>query len=148
MTLRWDTRNRVGSAVSDWTGRQFLVEYLVVAGGGGGGAVGAGGGAGGYRVGALPVTTGTSYTITVGAGGAGGAVGSSGSNGSDSVFSTITSTGGGRGGSYNGGNGSSGGSGGGGAGGAAVVWTPGPGLVNSISGVMLHMRQVAAARNL
>jgi hypothetical protein len=47
------------------------VEYLVVAGGGGGGWAG-GGGAGGFRTGTgLSVTSGTSYTITVGAGGAG-----------------------------------------------------------------------------
>ena len=120
MTLRWDARNRVGSAVSDWTARQFLVEYLVVAGGDGGGSTdgGGGGGAGGMRVGALPVTAGTSYTITVGAGGAGGAAGFyGGSNGSDSVFSTVTSTGGGGGATYGGGssgpltNGASGGSG-------------------------------------
>ena len=54
MTLRWDARNRVGSAVSDWTARQFLVEYLVVAGGGGGGSQYGGnywgGGAGGSGV--------------------------------------------------------------------------------------------------
>ena len=49
------------------------VEYLVVAGGGGGGSnSGGGGGAGGFRTGtAAAVTTGTSYTITVGSGGAG-----------------------------------------------------------------------------
>ena len=50
------------------------VEYLVVAGGGAGGGDfrGGGGGAGGFRTGTgHPVTPGTPYTITVGAGGAG-----------------------------------------------------------------------------
>ena len=71
------------------------VEYLVIGGGGGTGATGTGGGgAGGYRTGYLPVTGGTAYSITVGAGGA---AGGAGSNGGDSVFSSITSTGGGAG---------------------------------------------------
>jgi hypothetical protein len=53
-----------------------FVEYLCVAGGGGGsaytsGGSGAGGGAGGLLTGLLPVTVGSSITITVGAGGAG-----------------------------------------------------------------------------
>ena len=65
------------------------VEYLVVAGGGGGGhgiGLGGGGGAGGYLTGTgHPVTPGTPYTITVGAGGAGG-VSDSGTNGANSVF--------------------------------------------------------------
>ena len=66
-----------------------VVDYLVVAGGGGGGPTyGGGGGAGGYRTASgHPVTTGTSYSITVGAGGPGNA------NGSPSVFDTITSLG-------------------------------------------------------
>jgi hypothetical protein len=71
------------------------VEYLCVAGGGGGGyAQASGGGAGGLLTGMVPVTAGTSYTVTVGGGGAGnpGAVGF---NGQDSVFSSITATGGG-----------------------------------------------------
>ena len=77
------------------------VDYLVVAGGAGGGGVG-GGGAGGYRTATgFSLTTGTSYTITVGAGGAGAtAGGNQGSDGSNSVFSTITSTGGGGGGAF------------------------------------------------
>jgi hypothetical protein len=116
------------------------VEYLVVAGGGGGGkgldypvnnSTG-GGGAGGYRSSVtgessgggasaeskLSLTSGTGYTVTVGAGGSGGALLSSGSNGSDSVFGSITSIGGGGGAPGESGthNGSSGGSGGGSAG--------------------------------
>ena len=99
-------------------------DYLVVAGGGSGGQSsnerGGGGGAGGLRStvtatggggsleSALTLLSGTSYTVTVGAGGA------SNSNGSDSVFSTITATGGGRGGFQVGGNPNVGGSGGGG----------------------------------
>lgn len=78
-----------GSTV--WTAPSDVssVDYLVVGGGGGGGyggwsyfspgeyqvgeqSQGGGGGAGGLRVGsAYPVTGGTSYTITVGAGGVG-----------------------------------------------------------------------------
>jgi len=76
------------------------VEYLVVAGGGGGGSYRAGGGgAGGFRTASgFAVSSGTSITVTVGAGGAGGTSGNQGAKGSDSVFSTITSTGGGFGG--------------------------------------------------
>jgi len=102
------------------------VEYLVVAGGGGGGWIAAGGGgAGGLRStldntggggsleSKLSLTSGTAYTVTVGAGGA--TVSSSnGANGSNSVFSTITSTGGGGGGN-NATIANNGGSGGGGA---------------------------------
>ena len=79
------------------------VNYLVVAGGGSGGL--GGGGAGGLLQGLYPVTTGSSITVTVGAGG-------SSANGSNSVFGNITTTGGGLSGG-NPGNGGSGGSGGG-----------------------------------
>ena len=67
-----------------------VTDLLVVASGGGGGSfIGGGGGAGGYRTSSSEsVTTGTSYTITVGAGGPIGTVGN------DSVFSSITSDGG------------------------------------------------------
>jgi hypothetical protein len=99
------------------------VQYLVVAGGGGGASrIGGGGGGGGLLTGALSVTTGTTYTVTVGAGGAGGSTSSgtgaanAGSAGSNSVFSIVTATGGGGGAYYNGaGSATSGGSGGGGA---------------------------------
>jgi len=105
------------------------VEYLVIAGGGAGAADGnttagnGGGGAGGYKTGMLPVTGGTGYAITVGAGGVG-TTGSSQVNGVNSVFSSITSTGGGGGGFFTSTPGAAGGSGGGGsaqtaAGGAA-----------------------------
>jgi len=108
--------------------------FLVIAGGGGAGsggnAWGSGGGAGGYRSSwnsetsggggaaesAHPVSVGTSYTVTVGAGGAI-APGSplNASPGSASVFSSITTVGGGYGVGYGGGNGGPGGSGGGGS---------------------------------
>jgi PKD repeat protein len=99
------------------------VDYLVIAGGGGGGGTtsygngGGGGGAGGFRTATgYPVTSGTTYTVTVGTGGAGGAAGAySGTAGGNSVFATITATGGGYGagggGNTNGGTGGSGGGG-------------------------------------
>jgi len=80
------------------------IEYLVVAGGGAGGYNGGGGGgAGGYLSSSLAsVESGSSFTITVGAGAAVNS-GGRGDNGSDSsiagaTISTITSTGGGGGG--------------------------------------------------
>ena len=83
------------------------VEYLVVAGAGGAGCDnpfgvggGAGGGAGGFRTGTLPVTSGQSYTVTVGAGGAGSPTHpTNGSQGTNSIFDSIKSIGGGGGGS-------------------------------------------------
>ena len=98
--------------------QQYSVEYLVIAGGGGSQRE-AGGGAGGYRSSVtgessgggasaespINLISGTSYTVTIGAGGV------TASNGSNSVFSTITSTGGGVG-AQPGGNGGSGGGGG------------------------------------
>jgi hypothetical protein len=112
----------------------YTVEYVVVAGGGGVGTRrhGGGGGAGGYRssvvgessgggASAEPVitlNTGTSYTVTIGAGGTGapndgGNNSNTGaSNGGNSVFGSITSLGGGIGSTY-GTNAVSGGSGGG-----------------------------------
>jgi hypothetical protein len=101
------------------------VEYLVVAGGGGGGSDNnaGGGGAGGYRCSVvgessgggaaaesrLSLTSGTNYTVTVGAGG------STNSDGANSVFGSVTSNGGGRGGRYSVNTPATGGSGGGGA---------------------------------
>jgi hypothetical protein len=88
------------------------VEVLMVAGGGGGGSAansfwetGGGGGAGGliHNTG-FPVTDGTNYTVTIGAGGVGGLnqTASSPSNrsgdGSNTTFSTLTAVGGGGGG--------------------------------------------------
>ena len=95
----------------------FNVDYLVVAGGASGANQhGGGGGAGGLRTSygstsggganaelTLSLTTGTSYSLTVGDGGAGVTwVGANlaGNNGYDSVFNNITSIGGGGGSSY------------------------------------------------
>jgi hypothetical protein len=110
------------------------IDYLVVAGGASGGGTsgptsgghynGGGGGAGGMRSGSLSISSGVTYTVTVGGGGASVTSGN-GNSGSNSIFSTITSTGGGRGGQF-GAAGGSGGSGGGsgrditGAGGAGI----------------------------
>jgi hypothetical protein len=113
------------------------VEYLVVAGGGGsagtgGGSAGGGGGggAGGLLTGIVPITAGTSYTVTVGTGGAAGAQQANGSQGTNSVFSSITSIGGGGGGAGTSGAGGNGGSGGGGNGSNAsgVVLMGGTGI--------------------
>ena len=87
------------------------VEVLVVAGGGGGGNArgtnwGSGGGGGGGGVvyhAAYPVTPGSGYTVTVGAGGAGGVIASSsnGTNGNNSAFDNLIAVGGGAGASAN-----------------------------------------------
>ena len=94
----------------------YSASYLVVAGGGSGGyQFGGGGGAGGMQTGTTTLTTGTVYTVTVGAGGA--APTGRGNSGNNSQFGTLTaSVGGGGGGSQNATTaGLSGGSGGGGA---------------------------------
>jgi hypothetical protein len=116
-------------------------EYLVVAGGGSGGCgAGGGGGAGGYRSSvagqasgggasaesALSLTSGTNYTVTIGAGGASrSGADANGFNGSNSVFGSITATGGGAGAGFSG-PGVSGGSGGG----ASFNGTGGAGTAN------------------
>ena len=75
------------------------VNYLVVAGGGaGGGYDGAGGGAGGLLTGTTQVSSGVTYTVTVGSGGAGtGVAGNQGSNSglSATTFTIVASGGGG-----------------------------------------------------
>lgn len=92
----------------------YSIEYVVVAGGGGGGYRYGGGGAGGYvssvqgeiSGGGHParpvmwVTSGSSFTVTVGAGGAGSSSTSNstlahGSNGSNSIFGSVVAIGGG-----------------------------------------------------
>jgi hypothetical protein len=125
----------VFGATGTFTPLQNLTcDYLVIAGGGGGGSysAGGGGGAGGLRStlgttggggaleSALSLTSGTAYTITVGAGGAGAVNTSTGvSGGTSSIagsgLTTISTVGGGYGGGYNGGHyaPASGGSGGG-----------------------------------
>jgi hypothetical protein len=123
------------------------VDYLVVAGGGGGSNTGAGGGAGGlrstmYQTGGggaleskLSLTSGVSYTVTVGGGGAGDSATAVGQN---SVFGSITALGGGCGGGnqagkYNGVNGGSGGGARNDTGGVAGTGTTGQGFAGSAS---------------
>ena len=104
------------------------LSYLVVAGGGGGGGWGGGGGAGGLLSGSIDtITSGSSFTMTVGAGSAGGQLsqtaggyvqGVDGSNSSlaGTGYTTVTTIGGGGGGRHNSStpdNGRDGGSGGG-----------------------------------
>ncbi len=105
--------------------QNLTADVLVVAGGGGGGCSGGGVGGGGAGAGGLvyltgqSLTSGTSYSITVGAGGIGGAYtgGLASTSGSNSQFASQTAAiGGGRGGhggnvggSADGGNGGSGG---------------------------------------
>lgn len=107
-------------------------DYLVVAGGGAGaGNFGGGGGAGGYRTATgSGLTSGTAYTISVGAGGAG--TGTQGTSGTDSYisgsgFTTFTSTGGGYGGGWSTGTTANGASGGSGGGTRTLFWSPGSG---------------------
>ena len=113
-----------GIIIVRYPATDYNVELLIVGGGGGGGGsvVGYGGGGGGGSGGLLyyssyPVSAGTKYTITVGAGGTGqnASPGANGSNGNNSVFGSIVAFGGG-GGSYGNGDGTAnnGGSGGGG----------------------------------
>jgi hypothetical protein len=108
----------------------YSINYLVVGGGAGGGGYnnGGGGGAGGLLASSITLSSGVSYTITVGAGGAGGATSASrGSNGNNSSISgiSITALGGGGGGGFDGSSagtaGLSGGSGGGGGAGSTTT---------------------------
>ncbi|HET8687311.1 MAG TPA: hypothetical protein VFM18_11705 [Methanosarcina sp.] len=95
--------------------------YVIVGGGGAGGTrVGAGGGAGGYIEGNVTISSGTTYTITIGSGGSAvttqpGQVGTIGGNSSAFGFTAI---GGGGGGAYIGTNGTAGTGGGSGGGGS------------------------------
>ena len=94
----------------------ITASYLIVAGGGsGGGNTGGGGGAGGLLTGSTTLTSGTTYSFTVGAGGAAIVSTALGNAGSNSTGFGLTAIGGGYGGAYSGlGGGGSGGSGGGG----------------------------------
>ena len=77
------------------------VNYLIVAGGGGGGGgVGGGGGAGGVLSGNTALSSGTTYSITVGSGGAGVSDYGPGADGGNSTFNGLTAIGGGGGGGY------------------------------------------------
>lgn len=106
------------------------IEVLAVGGGGGGGGWGGGGGAGGLVYNnAYPVTPGTVYNISIGAGGAKGTSAYTvGGNGGNTVFGTIRAIGGGGGGAWPSYPGVSGGSGGGGSGTSTFgLGTPGQG---------------------
>jgi len=121
------------------------VDYLVIAGGGGSGR--GGGGAGGLRStvtatggggsleSKISLTSGTTYTVTVGAGGSYGNDSVAVTNGGNSSISgtgltTITSIGGGAGGRFTSPNGALGGSGGGGESSSSAAGTGGAGTAN------------------
>jgi len=126
-----------GSWINFSVGLPIAISYLVAAGGGGGGWAYAGaGGAGGLLTGSINLSSGQSYSITVGAGGAGALASAqsfAGSNSSLSGFAltTISSVGGGGGQGAAGANTVNGGSGGGavgfGGGGAGGNGTSGQG---------------------
>ena len=134
------------------------IEYLVIAGGGsgGGGAAGSGGagGAGGYLSSSLSsVESGSSFTITIGAGSATAALNTKGGAGSDSTIagssiSTITANGGGLGGYDSSNAGGDGGSGGGGSTNNGSFSTGGDGTVGQGNdggdGASLSVHQWAA----
>jgi hypothetical protein len=136
-TQGWLATSGINEGTDALSPAPYSVDFLVIAGGGGGGRSvggvppGSGGGAGGYRNSfgsetsggggssetELTFTSGTVYTITVGAGGAGtGRNSGTNSSISGTGISTITSTGGGYGGGWDTAayEGASGGSGGGG----------------------------------
>lgn len=96
----------------------YSIQYLIVGGGGGGGArVAGGGGAGGVLNSFANVTSGTAYTITIGAGGAGATTtsGQNGNIGSNTTAFGLTALYGGNGMGLGGGGLTTGGSGGGSA---------------------------------
>ena len=105
---RWNTSSNaeevyVGSGVwANTASKDYLVDYMVIAGGGGGGnSNGGGGGAGGVLRGQTQLSSGTAYPITVGGGGARTPApsASAGTSGSNSTFNSLTAVGGGGGGS-------------------------------------------------
>jgi PKD repeat protein len=129
------------TGISTWTAPTAImpnVWYLVVAGGGGGGRYGGGGGAGGFLNGTLTVSSGSTYTVTVGTSGTGATTAAVGGSGRNSSFANTTPTngiqamGGGGGGSSSGTlairSGAAGGSGGGGVRGGVAPGTGGNGV--------------------
>lgn len=110
------------------------VEVLVVGGGGaGGGGIGGGGGGGGVvYMPAVSVTSGTAYTITVGAGGAAVLYSGTGGSGGDSTAFGATAKGGGGSGVHDSGAGVAGGSGGGAASNNSVLNQGGASSGNSL----------------
>ena len=112
-----------GIIIVRYPATDYNVELLVVGGGGAGGNNHAGGGGGGGLIyySSYPVSAGTKYSVTVGAGGvASGTGANNNTNGGNSQFGTLVSIGGGAGGNRNDqagtSPGQSGGSGGGGGG--------------------------------
>jgi hypothetical protein len=99
--------------------QSYTASYLAVAGGGGGGgSYGGGGGGGGLLTASTSFSSGTAYTITIGAGGAAVTTAALGNNGTNTVITGIanaTAGGGGGSSSVSSGAAASGGSGGGGA---------------------------------
>ena len=122
----WYKWTGVGTGTYSQNAAQNM-EWLIVAGGGGGGYAQAsneaasGGGAGGYRTGtAIPIASGTTYTMTVGGGGGAGDYNNRGGSGGNSSISgsgltTITADGGSGGVKFSGQSVISGGSSGGGS---------------------------------
>jgi len=108
-TARIGQNGSNGIVIVRYPATDYNVELLIVGGGGGGGYCklsdggGGGGGAGGLiYYSSYPVSAGTKYSVTVGAGGTGSTVtnGSvNGANGSNSIFGPIIAIGGGGGGS-------------------------------------------------
>jgi len=90
-TGQLEAYNTVGGWVNAGTaGNIYTVSYLVVAGGGGGGNYyGGGGGAGGYLTSTTSLTSGTTYSVTVGAGGAFAPSTGTGSSGSNLVVMVV-----------------------------------------------------------
>ena len=105
----------------------YIVDTLIVAGGGG--ASSGGGGAGGAVAQAITMTSGTVYTITVGAGGAGALTAGTANAGSNSSISSLIALGGGRSGITGNpaGTGGNGGSGGGAGANTSVTSVASPG---------------------
>lgn len=129
--------NRIGGNGSNgivivrYPASDYNVELLVVGGGGGGGVCyGGGGGAGGLLYySSYPVSAGTRYTVTIGAGGLNRVnVSGNGFNGNNSSFGPLVAFGGGYGGGNCGTVGGNGGSGGGGSGSGAVGFAGGFGI--------------------
>ena len=126
----WDSIDNVWRDFSSiGGGYDYAIEVLLVAGGGGAdNDHGGGGGAGGVLFVTPIVVSGTSYSITVGAGGAGDPTAPGAANGTNSIFNndeSSTAYGGGGAGNGNLASGNPGGSGGGGGGNTATFRTRG-----------------------
>lgn len=127
-------KSAIGTQISmsdGYSKSDLSIQYAVLpAGGGGGYNRGGGGGAGVYQIGSFALSSGTNYSLFLGAGGAGGTAGVKGSNGGTTAFLANYFTGGG-GGTGNATeslrNGADSPAGGGGAGAFASNWNAGIG---------------------